>query len=85
MKTFMTSFGMAFMLTFALLTVGYNASKYGSVNMGIIPLGSTGNGVLLCGEAITLNATKDVSRQELEEMFHAALDKMNTECPTGKE
>ena len=49
-------------------------------NLGIVPLGKTGNGVLLCGEAITLNATKDVSDAELRSMFKQAMSERNNLC-----
>jgi hypothetical protein len=40
---------------------------------GIVTLGENGNGVLLCGESIVLNATEDVSHEELRAMFTEAL------------
>lgn len=46
---------------------------------GIIPLGP--NGVLICGEAITLNATENISDKELDEMLFNAQEERRENCP----
>lgn len=49
---------------------------------GILHLGTTGNGVLICGEAIALNATADISEQELRSMFERAMVLNQEVCAT---
>ena len=46
---------------------------------GIIPLGD-GKGVLLCGEAITINADKSVTTSDMYDMFEEAIFALVEEC-----
>jgi len=51
-----------------------------SSSEGIIPLGDNGNGVLICGEAITLNATPNVTDTEIHLMLDEALIQNREVC-----
>lgn len=51
----------------------------GGSGAGIIDL--TSNGVLLCGESITLNSTDDVSDDELRQMTEMAITQRQLACP----
>jgi len=61
--------GGAFLFTMAFVQPSMN---------GIIPLGE--NGVLLCGEALTINATEDVSDSQMRNLFEQAMTERNTTC-----
>jgi len=53
---------------------------FGCNSKGTVPLGENGDGVLLCDEAIVLNATDDVLDGELRSMLTEALLKRKMVC-----
>ena len=55
-----------------------NAGK--RINNGIHPLGKSGQGVLLCGEAITINIGPGISIIDTFDMFDQAIFLMEEGC-----
>jgi len=55
-----------------------NAGK--RIDNGIHPLGDRGQGVLLCGEAITINIGPGISVIDTFDMFDQAIFLMEEEC-----
>ena len=55
-----------------------NAGK--RINNGIHPLGNRGQGVLLCGEAITINVGPGISIIDTFDMFDEAIFLMEEDC-----
>ena len=55
-----------------------NAGK--RINNGIHPLGNRGQGVLLCGEAITINVGPGISIIDTFDMFDQAIFLMEEGC-----
>ena len=56
------------------------ASAITRTNDGMYPLGDKGQGVLLCGEAITINVESHIKISEVYDMFDEALFLMEEEC-----
>jgi hypothetical protein len=67
-------------ITLCLISTLWMTNGCSNRNLGIVPLGETGNGVLICGEAITLNANKEVSDELLKSMFKQAMSERNNLC-----
>lgn len=51
-----------------------------SDSSGIYPLGDDGQGVVLCGEALTINLNADVSESDMFDMFDEALQVIEEGC-----
>jgi hypothetical protein len=71
-------------VAFMVIGVVFTAMMISSAQ-DIIPLDggngfTSGNGIIVCGEAISLNATADISDEHLRSMFEEAMVQRNTTC-----
>lgn len=56
------------------------ANAINRTSNGIYPLGDKGQGILLCEEAITINAESHISISEIYDMFDEAIFLMEEGC-----
>lgn len=61
-----------------ILFVGFMPTNLGKPD-GIYPIGK-GQGVVLCGESITINAHKNIEEKDMYDMFDEAMWLIEEEC-----